>query len=215
MGSMSKRPSWRRVALIGAVAGIITACGGGAASAPTTARQSAAPSAAVSAAPSQRPSGGPSAAAGAIVGEWIGIHDCERIVAMLHAAKADEFIIESVVGNGLIPGVDTEAQLKDPAKPCTGAVQQQHSHYFTADGRFGSKDFDAYQVDDGTYEVKGDTVVINGQPFRFSVDGDQLTLEPPKIDTSSCTSKECRFEAAWVLMVAMPGTTWTRGVITP
>jgi hypothetical protein len=149
------------------------------------------------------------------VGEWIGIHDCERIVAMLRAADADEFIIESVVGNGLIPGIDTEAELKDPAKPCTGAVERQHSHFFTADGHFGSKDFNAFQVDDGTYEISGDTLVINDQPFRFSIAGDQLTLEPPEIDTSACETKACRFEAAWVLTVAMPGTTWTRGIITP
>ncbi len=59
-----------------------------------------------------------------------------------------------------------------------------------------------------------DIVVINDQSFRFSVDGDELTLEPPPVDISACTTQECRFMAAWVLMVAMPGTTWTRGTIT-
>ena len=46
------------------------------------------------------------------------------------------------------------AQLKDPAHPCVGAVQQRHSHFFTRDGQFGSKDFRATQVDDtGSAEI--------------------------------------------------------------
>ena len=43
--------------------------------------------------------------------------------------------------------------------------------------------------------------------------GDELTFQPPNVDISGCTTKECRFTATWVLMVAMPGTTWTRGEI--
>jgi hypothetical protein len=156
----------------------------------------------------------PSAATAAIVGEWIGVHDCARIVAMMREAGLDEFALEQVYGNGLVPGVTTEAGLKDAAKPCDGAVERQHSHFFTADGAFGSKDFNGQQVDDGGYALEGDdVVVINGFRFHYQVDGDSLTLDPEPVDTSTCTTKECRFGAAWVLMVALPGTTWTRGEI--
>jgi hypothetical protein len=106
-------------------------------------------------------------------------------------------------------------KLKDPTHPCVGAVQQRHSHFFTAAGAFGSKDARGYQVDDGKWQIKGDKLVIEDQPFGFDIQGDELTLTPPKVDISKCTTKECRFTAAWVLMVAMPGQTWTRGTISP
>jgi hypothetical protein len=150
----------------------------------------------------------------AIVGEWVGTHDCERIVSLLGTAGLDEFALEAVYGNGLVPGVTSEEGLQDPEHPCNGAVPRQHSHYFTADGLFGSKDYNGQQVDDGTYEIQGeDVIVINDRPFRFHIEGDELTLEPQPVDISACTTKECRFAATWVLMVAMPGMTWTRGSI--
>jgi hypothetical protein len=204
-------------AAIVVVMALVAACGGGASSTPAP---SAAPTVAGSTPSATPPSAAPSAstAAGAnaaIVGEWVGMHDCERIVSMLKAAKLDEFVAEAVVGNGLIPGVFTESELKDPAHPCDEAVQQRHSHFFTAAGVFGSKDFHAQQVDDGTWKIEGDKLVINDQAFGYAIDGDQLTLTPPTVDISTCSTKECRSTAVWVLMVAMPGTTWTKGIITP
>lgn len=58
-----------------------------------------------------------------------------------------------------------------------------------------------------------DVIVINRSRFTYAIVGDELSLEPEPVDTSACTPEECRFEAAWVLMVAMPGTTWTLGEI--
>jgi len=205
------------IAACALIAIIVAACGGAAASAPPSAAPSVAastPSAASSGAPisTGSPAAGSSAA---IVGEWVGVHDCEHIVSMLKAAKEDEFVLGELAGSGLLPGVDTPSQIKDPAHPCVGAVQQRHSHFFTKDGQFGSKDAHASQVDDGTWTIKGDKLVINDQPFGFAISGDQLTLTPPKVDVSKCTDKACRFMAAWVLLVAMPGQTWTRGMITP
>jgi hypothetical protein len=171
---------------------------------------------AASSSPASAPAAGSpagSAEVSAIVGEWVGVHDCARILEMMHGAGLDEFALEQVWSNGLVPGVTTEAGIKDPTKPCEGTVERKHSHFFTADGRFGSKDFDGNQVDDGTYTVDGDVLTINEGRFHFSIDGDKLTLEPEPVDISGCTTKECRFPAAWVLMVAMPGTTWTRGTI--
>jgi hypothetical protein len=159
-------------------------------------------------------SSSPSSPAPAIVGEWVGTHDCERILAILRAAGLDEFVADAVYGNGLVPGASPEADLDDPAHPCAGAVPRAHSHVFTADGRFTSRDFNGQQVDDGTYVVQGDDiVVINRVPFGFRVVGDELTLVPKPVDISACTTKECRFTATWVLMVAMPGTSWTMGTI--
>lgn len=184
---------------------IVVACGGSPASSAPTAPSSLAPS----------PSPSATNEVPAIVGEWVGIHDCNRIVTMLTGAGLEEFLGDAIYGNALIPGVDPSTQtLKDPKQPCDGAVMREHSHFFLADGRFGSKDFHGQQVDDGRYTLQGDDVVVIGeQSFRYSIDGDELTLEPPAVDISGCPDKECRFTATWVLMVAMPGTTWKRGEI--
>ena len=212
-------PSRSRIAIVAiALALVPAACSGGAV-----------PSA-VSSVPSPEPSiaepsiAEPSTAApattepstgSAIVGEWVGVHECARIVTMLTDAGLEEFLGDAVYGNELIPGVDpSTTTLKDPSKPCDGAVERQHSHFFTADGAFGSKDFNGQTVDGGTYSLEDDgAIVINSMQFQYQVDGDTLTLQPDPVDISACTDKMCRFYAAWVLMVAMPGTTWTRGEI--
>jgi hypothetical protein len=207
------------LAATGALAIALAGCGGGGTS--TVAPSSLAPSSlALSsltpASPSRSAEASPSAA-NAIVGEWVGVLDCERIVTMLGDAGLDEFLGDAVYGNELISGVDPRtATLKDPSKPCDGAVERQHSHFFTATGEFGSKDFRGHRVDDGTYTLEGnDGIVITGKRFTYEIRGDELSLEPEPVDIATCTTKECRFGATWVLMVAMPGTTWTRGEISP
>jgi hypothetical protein len=185
----------------------VAACSGSAASAPV-----ASPTTAAS--PSAEPSTSAAASQASIVGEWVGVHDCERIVSMLRGAKLEEFLADAIYGNELVPGHPQASALADPKYPCEGAVQRKHSHFFTASGQFGSKDFNGQQVDDGTYKLEGeDGLVINGSRFTYEIHGDALSLEPEPVDISGCATKDCRFTAAWVLMVAMPGTTWTRGTI--
>src|SRR5918994_3204118 len=85
-----------------------------------------------SAAPEAIPSGATNATVPAIVGEWVGVHDCARIVAMLNEAGLEESLVDAIYGNELVPGVDpATAELVDPAKPCEGAVERAHSHFFT------------------------------------------------------------------------------------
>ena len=161
---------------------------------------------------SSSPSPAASDGAPSIVGEWVGFHDCERIVAMLTEAGLDEFILEGVYE--LVPGATSPDDIDDPADPCRGAVRREHSHFFTADGAFGSRDDNGQQVDEGTYTIVGDdVVVINGETFHYRIDGDSISFQPDPVDISDCTTRMCRFMATWVLAVAMPGTTWTRGSI--
>jgi hypothetical protein len=42
------------------------------------------------------------------------------------------------------------------AVPRAPTVARTHSHSFTAGGRFGSRDWNGNQVDDGTYEIVDD-----------------------------------------------------------
>ena len=131
---------------------------------------------------------------------------------MLHEAGLDDFVAEQVFE--LVPGLASPEDLEGRTDPCEGAERREHSHFFTADGSFGSRDFRGQQVDDGTYELVGDdVVVINGSSFHYRIDGDAIYFQPDPVDISECDSRMCRFEAAWVLLVAMPGMPWTRGTI--
>ena len=193
----------RRSMMAAVLLSAVTACGGATPSASTP------PSSVLS---SESPAAVASSAADPIVGEWMALHDCDTIYALLTDAGLDEFVAEQIYGNELVPGVPPDtSELQDPGQPCAGAVDREHSHFFTADGAFGSRDFNGDQVDDGEYSlVDADTIVINGQEFQYRVDGDQLELTPEPVDISTCETKECRFMAAWVLLVGMPGTPWTR-----
>ena len=207
-----------RQIVIAFVAILVVGCNAGPASS-RRAVPSAEPATSPNAAPTSPSTAGSSpaasAAVAAIVAEWVGMHDCSLIVKMLTAAGLTESLGDAIYGNGLVPGIDPNTKaVADPKHVCDDAVQRAHSHFFTADGKFGSKDYNGQQVDDGSYRLEGDdVVVINDQPFRYSIEGDELTLVPPKVDISGCTTPECRFAATWVLMVAMPGTTWKRGEI--
>jgi hypothetical protein len=158
--------------------------------------------ASVAASASEAVSAEPSAAAAPIVGMWRGEHDCEGIAGALTAAGFDEtVIIEAVVGEGLIPGVTSPADIPDLAELCADAMVLEHSHEFTADGQFFSFDQDGNEVDFGTYElVDDDTVAIGDQrvEFDFTIEGDHLTLEPQV--EPGCLAFECQ----WAVMVAMP-----------
>jgi hypothetical protein len=190
---------------------VMAACSGSAASNPVASPTTAASRSAEASASAARSA---AASQASIVGEWVGVHDCERIVSMLRGAKLEEFLPDAIYGNGLVAGDPQASALADPEHPCEGAVQRKHSHFFTAAGAFGSKDFNGQRVDDGTYTLEGeDGLVINGSRFKYEINGDELSLEPEPVDISGCTTRECRFTATWVLMVAMPGTSWKRGTI--
>jgi hypothetical protein len=105
------------------------------------------------------------AAAGSpLVGEWRRTHKCEEVVEILREAGfKGQVVLENIAGNGFLPGVSSGSEIADVKQPCKGAVPLLHSHFFTADGQFGSKDQNGQQVEDGTYKIVDDrTFVISG-----------------------------------------------------
>lgn len=146
----------------------------------------------------------------ALVGTWAGVHNCVRIVDVFEAAGMESQILPTIVGNGLLPGITDPADVPDPENPCDGAIELAHAHFFKADGDFGSLDQNGQRVDDGRWSiVDDDTFTINGTPFDFVVEGDELHLDA--VNVGSCPADSTEFcPEAWKLMVAMPGMTWTR-----
>ena len=148
--------------------------------------------------------------AAALVGTWERENTCQEMVSALQDAGLDRWVLEFVAGNGFVPGVEAPEQIANPKDPCDGAVPREHSHFFTEDGAFGSLDWNGDPVDDGTYQVPEDgTLVISKEfpdvTFHYAVNGDTIMFEP---EIPAC-SPDC-FEAAWSVMVALPGETWQR-----
>jgi hypothetical protein len=147
----------------------------------------------------------PAGTSAAIVGVWQGVHECEGIAEALGAAGFDEAVIlENIVGNGLLPGVESPDEVSDITTACEEATPLEHSHEFTADGQFFSYDQDGEEVDFGTYELIDDDTLSIGAPdrpgmeFDFTIEGDHLTLVPQV--PAGCLEFECQ----WAVMVAMP-----------
>jgi hypothetical protein len=189
------RMTRRAVALL-VTAVIVVSCGSNPASTPQDAS--------ASTVTSREPS------ASALVGTWERETHCEELVSVLTEAGLEQWILETVAGNGFVPGVASPDQIADPANPCEGAVPREHSHFFTEDGQFGSLDWNGEQVDDGTYEVMDEnTFVISKEfpdvTFNYTVEGDTIAFAPV---IPEC-SPDC-FEAAWSVTVAYPGETWQR-----
>jgi hypothetical protein len=156
--------------------------------------------------PTAGPSSSQSAATSSLVGEWQRLQKCSELEQVMTKAGLHDALLESVAGDGWIPGVTKVSQIKDPAHPCAGSVDRKHSHFFTADGQFGSRDANGQQVDDGHYRLVGDAFVIDGVTFHYTITGnDTLSITPQTPDCApSC------FEAGWSIAVAYPGYAWHR-----
>lgn len=146
-----------------------------------------------------------------LVGEWQRTTTCQDRVRALRKAGLGEFAAENAAGEGWIPGVTSVDQLKDPKEPCQDAVPLEHSHFFTADGLFGSRDAQGDQVDEGTYTMPdARTLVVTKEfgdvTFHFKIQDDHLFLTPVLPD---CAKDGC-FAAQWSVAVAYPGLPWRR-----
>jgi hypothetical protein len=148
----------------------------------------------------------------ALVGEWQRRQSCAELVAVLTRAGLQKRVLEAIATDGWIAGVGKVSQLKDPAHPCAGAAPRLHSHFFTADGDFGSRDEAGQQVDDGHYSLQGsDTLIMDGinvakVAFHYKITGhDTLSLTPvmPRCPPN------CE-DAQWSVSVAYAGYTWHR-----
>lgn len=201
------------VSLLGAVA-LLGGCGGmtapSASDPGTTGSTASASTTASTTAPTTAATRPEASVSPAVVGTWVGTFTCQRIVEMFRQAGMEGQALANIVDNGLLPGVSDVAQIADPANPCSGAVELEHSHFFTAEGSFGSRDAARQQVDDGYWVlVEADRISINGTPFDFEVVGDELHLSP--VDVGECPVDSTLWcPEAWKLMVAMPGMAWTR-----
>jgi hypothetical protein len=104
----------------------------------------------------------------ALIGEWQRLQKCSELEHSMNKAELHDALLQFIAEDGWIPGVTRVKQIEYPTHPCKGAVARKHSHFFTADGAFGSRDDNGKQVDDGSYRLVGDdTVVIGSVTFHY------------------------------------------------
>jgi hypothetical protein len=148
-----------------------------------------------------------------LVGLWQRETTCEELVDAFDAAGMRQLAPAALAGNGLVSGSTQEIARRNEI--CKGAKPRIHSHFFTADGEFGSLDWNGQQVDDGTYKiVDGRTFKIVNMAFRYRItSGDTLTLDPliSKTQRRRALAHPGEFSPAlWAVSVAFPGNTWER-----
>jgi hypothetical protein len=153
----------------------------------------------------------PSEPVAPIVGRWQQLHTCQELVDALNALGLGA-VAPGVVGDYFPDQTFDELAAKDDL--CSGAKPQQHSHFFTADGLFGSLDQYGNQVDDGTYViVDSNTFQIGDATFDYSIQGGTLQLTPVITDKQrreALRHPEEFSTAGWMVAVSYPGTKWKK-----
>ena len=153
---------WVRAATaVIALAALLTACAGALSEPPTSAEAS----------PDRTTRATETDGRPQIIGVWTRTQDCDAQLGAFEAAGLAESQLAWVTGNWLPEGV-----VPDPADPCAGArPPEEHSHFFTAAGAFGSYDAVGNQVDNGDYVlVDDDTLSFASHAQELGYDGDVI-----------------------------------------
>jgi hypothetical protein len=154
----------------------------------------------------------------ALVGRWERVVTCQEMVGELDKAGLGPLTRYAWLGQTSSKG-ETSYVAGSPtptlSHPCTGAIDRQHSHFFTQDGQFGSLDWNGGQVDDGTYRIVDDhTMFIGLVTFHYVIQsGETLKLTPgiTKEMVSQAVADPKNFSPAlWAVAVAYPTYSWAR-----
>jgi hypothetical protein len=158
-----------------------------------------------------------SAAAASIVGRWERTITCRGLVRALRRHGLGPTAPAIIAGNGYVPG--TPKQLARRRHLCKGAVARRHSHFFRADGQFGSVDYDNNQVDDGPWALTDRRTLRIGSPpnaggtFRMRIRDGRLHLRPliSAAQKRRALAHPLQFSSAgWMVAVSYPGHAWKR-----
>jgi hypothetical protein len=153
-----------------------------------------------------------------LVGRWQRTNTCQELVSALTKAGLGALTPYAWQGQTSSQGQSSfkpGSPKPTKAHPCTGAIARLHSHFFNAQGQFGSLDWLGGRVDDGTYtSINERTFRIGPVHFRFRiVNNNTLMLTPVLTKTMirQALAHPAKFSpASWAVSVAYPGHTWKR-----
>lgn len=127
----------------------------------------------------------------ALVGRWSTQNRCRQLVKALDKAGLERFTGEMLTGQYRDESAKVIARDR---RPCQGARSFKHDHSFDENGAFASFDEHGQRVDEGTYQVKGDTLIVSRPPIdvrvRFQIRGRTASFEP--LIPEECDTKPCR-----------------------
>jgi hypothetical protein len=109
-----------------------------------------------------------SSAAAGLAGEWERVTTCQELVSELDKAGLVPLAPNAWSGQTSSTGLSSFAPgspKPTKARPCTGALSREHSHFFSQSGQFGSLDWLGGQVDNGPYRIINDNTVYIGSPL--------------------------------------------------
>ena len=150
-----------------------------------------------------------------LIGTWTRTQSCREELAAFEAAglaKAAGF--EWVTGNW-VPNASPRS-----TGFCEGAVAPiEHSHFFTQEGEFGSRDEKGQQVDDGDFTVASPGVLnfprhasdfgYSGQiVVRYTMTGGQATFDV-QVPSGCAGDATCADAYGWALSAFFKGAPWT------
>lgn len=162
------------------------------------------------------------AAVAGLVGRWERVTSCQELVSELDKAGLGPLAPYAWSGQTSSTGLSSFASgspKPTKARPCTGALKREHSHFFNQSGQFGSLDWLGGKVDDGPYRIINDNALYIGSPpagatFHYRIlHGDTLMLSPvlTKAMLRQALAHPQKFSAAgWAVSVAYAGDTWKR-----
>jgi hypothetical protein len=136
-----------------------------------------------------------------LVGTWQRVNSCASFVQAFKEAGLIDLAPEWLVGAGYFTSLD---QI-DNTDLCKGATEVVHSHFFTANGGFGSRDEMGRQVDDGSYRMVDDSTIAfpsSDVTVHFSIEGDTVMF---KVVVPDPCVGSCRNNTAWALSAFYPG----------
>ena len=150
----------------------------------------------------------------ALLGEWVRVQSCEEQLASFEEAGLAESHVMWISGNWI-----GEEASPTPGKECEGArPPEEHSHFFTEDGRFGSRDAQGQQVDDGDYVlIDHDTLAFPSHAREFAYAGDLLVdfnvsedRAEFRVQVPDGCEATCADAYAWALSAFFDAKNWER-----
>lgn len=144
-----------------------------------------------------------------LVGEWRRVNSCEAYVVALEAAgfgaNRDRWLVDF--------GGYWASQEDIPAgDPCVNATEVEHSHFFTGDGQFGSRDEHGAQVDEGDYNVDGPKLAFPSHEREFGYGPIDVEYEIGAdgaleliVNVPDECSDACEVAHVWALSAFYPG----------
>ena len=153
-----------------------------------------------------------------IVGRWERVLTCQELTSELKNAGRGPLTQYAWLGQTSSSGEGSfgaGSPRPTNAHPCTGALPRNHSHFFDPSGHFGSLDWLGGQVDDGRYDVTGEsTLRIGDVTFHYRVvDHDTLFLTPvltKSMVRQALAHPQAFSDAGWAVSVACAGHPWKR-----